>query len=189
MPNPAFIVEGHQEQMIIRELCPGQPVQKLGVNGKYVSYEKIASVIDIKMTSIGNSYYPFVVLFDRENRNDSSDEIIESICNKLEKFRSRDFVASMIFGVPDRKIESWLLPFIDNYGNFTDSPIGEYEGKNCLGELRNRFSGRVNKYKKTEQGVSYFTQIKPRELAKVSPSFKKFYDSVTEIPCRWLQNI
>ena len=189
MSNPAFIVEGHQEQLIIKMLCPGQPVQRLGVNGKYVSYDKIASVIDNKITAIGSSYYPFVVLFDRENRSDSSDKIIQCVRNKLENFRSRKFVANMIFGIPDRKIESWLLPFVDKMGNFSNSPSGRYEGKNCLGELRNRFKGRKNKYKKTTQGVLYFTQINPKELAKISPSFKKFYDSSLKIPCRWLQNV
>ena len=64
MSNPAFIVEGHQEQLIIKMLCPGQPVQRLGVNGKYVSYDKNCFRIDNKITAIGSSYYPFVVLFD-----------------------------------------------------------------------------------------------------------------------------
>ena len=81
MTNPAFIVEGQQEKMIVQELCPSQPVRLLGVNGKYVSYGKIASVIDSKLISFGNKYYPIIIIFDRENRTDSSDLIIKSVCN------------------------------------------------------------------------------------------------------------
>ena len=94
----------------------------------------------------------------------------------------------MIFGVPDRKIESWLLPFVNKNGNFNSSPVGEYEGKNCYYLLKKRISSKDGQYKKTKQGVSYFTQINPVELAKISPSFKYFYERAKLIPCRWFQN-
>ena len=54
MSNPAFIVEGQQEKMIFQKLCPSQLVRLLGVNGKFVSYDKIASVIEAKLVIFGN---------------------------------------------------------------------------------------------------------------------------------------
>ena len=188
MTKPAFIVEGQQEKLIVQELCPGRPVRLLGVNGKFVSYSKIASMIDNKLVSFGNRFYPIVVIFDRENRSDSSDLIIQSVCSHLQEFRSQEFIDNMIFGVPDRKIESWLMPFVDNNGSFNSNPKGEFEGKNCFGMLKKRISKKDGQYKKTKQGVSYFTQINPVELAKVSPSFANFYVKAKSINCRWILN-
>ena len=37
-------------------------------------------MIDNKLVSFGNRFYPIVVIFDRENRSDSSDLIIQSVC-------------------------------------------------------------------------------------------------------------
>ena len=188
MSNPAFIVEGQQEKMIVQKLCPSQPVKLLGVNGKYVSYDKIATVIESKLETFGNRFNPIVIIFDRENRTDSSDLIIQSVRKELEKFRAREFIENLIFGVPDRKIESWLLPFVNKNGSFNSNPVGKYEGRNCYGLLKKRISSKDGRYKKTKQGVSYFTQINPDELAKISPSFRYLYEGAKNIPCRWFQN-
>ena len=189
MKNPAFIVEGDQEQKIVQKLCPGRKVVKLGVNGKTVTYAKIASVIRDKIKLFGNRHYPIIVLFDRESRADSSEMIIRNVCSELEKHVKKELVAEIIFGVPDRKIEAWILPFVDNSGNFLHIPSGDYEGQYCLGELERRFIEQPIGYSKTTQGVAYFSQINPDELAQISHSFRLFYERVKTIPCRWIQKI
>ena len=43
MPEPAFLVDGHMEQLIIQQLCPKKPVRRIGCNGDDVSMAAIAN--------------------------------------------------------------------------------------------------------------------------------------------------
>ena len=192
MANPAFIVEGIQEQMIIQKLCPGRKVVTFsgvnGTNGKSVSCREIAVVIQKHLDIFGDRNYPIFVIFDREGRGDSSESIICNVVSELKKKIKEDVIKNIILGVPDRKIEAWILPFVDYDGNFSQIPSGDYEGQHCLGEIKKRFSGWPNGYSKTGEGVAYFTKINPKELAQISSSFKQFYEQAkTKIPCWWFE--
>ena len=192
MANPAFIVEGDQEQMIIQKLCPGRKVVTFkgvnGTNGKKVSCRDIATIIRKNLEIFGNRHYPIFVIFDREGRGDSSESIIGNVITELKKEIKEDTIENIILGVPDRKIEAWILPFVDSNGEFVNIPTGNYEGDHCLGKLEDCFKNSPNGYSKTDEGVTYFTKINPKELARVSLSFKLFYEQAKKIPCRWFQS-
>lgn len=192
MTKPAFIVEGFQEQKIVYELCPGCRTLRLNTNGRLVKLEKIAKMIQDNLISFGNRYHPIVVVFDREGRVESSQAIIEGVRKNLEKFQRREFIDKMIFGVPDRKLEAWLLPFIDKSGNFVDKPTEGHEGFSCLGELENRMleASEVG-YNKTDNGVTIFKKIDPMKLSTVSASFQSFLTEteLNGLNCRWLKKI
>ena len=189
MTKPAFIVEGFQEQKIVYELCPGCRTLRLNTNGKLVKLEKIAEMIQDNLISFGNRYHPIVVVFNREGRVESSQAIIEGVRKNLEKFQKREFIDKMIFGVPDRKLEAWLLPFIDERGNFVDKPTEGHEGFSCLGELESRMlkASEVG-YNKTDNGVTIFKKINPMKLSTVSASFQSFLIETESngLNCRWL---
>ena len=184
MAKPAFIVEGQQEQEIVRKICPGHRVVRLGVNGKSVTFAKIAETLRLRILSFNNLYHPIFVIFDREKRTESVQEIINNVCNELEKFPNFKIAQDLIFGIPDRKFEAWILPFIDSNGNLTENPTNEFEGTECKSELIRRLYKRGIKYNKTRDGVNLFPQINPNKLLQVSNSFSLFSERAKE-HCKW----
>ena len=74
MINPAFIVDGLMEKRIIQKVCPGKPVRLLNCNGKAVSYEAAAKRVASLVRLLKNNY-PIVIIFDREERSDTSLQI------------------------------------------------------------------------------------------------------------------
>ena len=193
MENPAFIVEGDQEQLIVKKLCPGRKVVKFkgvkGTNGKKVSCCEIANIIQRNLDIFGDRHYPIFVIFDREGRVESSESIICNVLTELKKENSEDVMDNIVIGVPDRKIEAWILPFVDKNGEFVDVPLKNCEGKHCLGKLKKLFKNTPSGYSKTIEGVTYFTRINPNELARISSSFRQFYEQASKkISCRWFQN-
>ena len=187
MTKPGFIVEGRQEQGIVQQLCPGCKVETLDSNGKSVTYENLAKQIHIVYGDFGNRYHPVFVIFDRERREETVEEIIERITIELEKLQS-NVNSTYIFGIPDRKLESWILPFVGEDGNILEFPTDEHEGSESLTKLKYRLNSADTTYKKTSIGVSLFVNsVEPNKLAKISPSFKKLFDSGRE-HCRWFNN-
>ena len=180
MAKPAFIVEGQQEQSIIRKICPDHKVVRLGVNGNSVTFTKIADAIDFHISTFGNRYHQISVIFDREKRTESVHEIISNVRGELEKLPNFKIAQDLIFGIPDRKFEAWILPFVDADGNLTESPTSEFEGKECISELSRRLSKRGVKYKKIRDGVNIFPQINPNKLSQVSNSFGLFSERAKE---------
>ena len=184
MAKPAFIVEGQQEQEIVRGICPGHRVIRLGVNGNSVTFAKIAETIHLRILSFNNRYHPIFVIFDREKRAESVEEIISNICRELEKIPDFDIAQDLIFGVPDRKFEAWILPFIDSNGNFVENPSNEFEGTESKSELIRRLATKGIIYKKTSSGVDFFLKINPNKLSRVSNSFSLFSEKAKKY-CNW----
>ena len=183
MAKPAFIVEGQQEQDIVQEICPGHRIVRLGVNGNSVTLAKIAETINLRILSFNNLYHPIFVIFDREKRVESVEEIINKVCEELTKLPN--FVEQeLIFGIPDRKFEAWILPFIDEDGNVTEIPTDKFEGTECKSELTRRLAKKGINYKKTRDGVNLFLKINPNKLSLVSDSFGLFSDKAKGC-CRW----
>lgn len=184
MTKPAFIVEGYQEQKIVQTICANSKVVLLGSNGNAVNINHIFKKIKAHVKIFNNRYYPIFVIFDREDRKLTCEEIIDEIFNLLENEGMKK--DQFIFGIPDRKIESWIIPFIDPNGCFTDDPVDEFEGKNCLGKLEKRLQETGEAYNKSTNGIRLFTKIHPEKLAQVSSSFAYFYRSAKE-HCIWMR--
>ncbi|MDA8089573.1 MAG: DUF4276 family protein [Nitrospiraceae bacterium] len=187
MSNPAFIVDGHQEQKIIQQICPNSPVRMLNCNGKDVALpaaaERIASLIRL----MGNKYYPYIIVFDRESRVASASQIKES----LEKLiRSEGISDDLVIGVPDRMIENWILADWDNVkskGKLKSSKILPIcEGRNGKGLIK-RLLPNDGKYQETIQGVDWFLGINVKIAFEKSPSFREFSGTLRKVGCKWLR--
>ena len=83
MNNPAFIIDGFTEKKIVQDLCPGQPVRRTDLNGKSVTIDAIAKKIAPLIRSLGNKYYPIIILIDKEERSLGYDEIANQLYDKL----------------------------------------------------------------------------------------------------------
>ena len=189
MANPAFIVEGFQEQKIIQQLCNDCRVVRLEGNGRFLTLGQVAQDVNQKFTRFGNRHFPVFVILDREKRSDSSEEIIRQLKKELTSYQT-NVDKTFIFAIPDRKLEAWILPFVDKSGNFVNSPLSGHDGKECEKELKRRLKHRdKTPYKKAKSGVKLFIDlVNPKELAKVSPSFKTLFDN-GRMYCRWLHKL
>src|ERR1700692_1702768 len=107
MPDPAFIVEGHMEQLIIQKLCPGKPVQRLEINGDQVQISAIVDRIEIIYRILNNRFFPVCVVFDREGRQATCDEILAEVVTEMVA-RKLD-IDQFRIGICDRMIENWIL--------------------------------------------------------------------------------
>ncbi len=183
MPEAAFIVEGVQEQNIVRRLCPNSKAVLLQLNGDAVQIKQIAKKIESFFRIFNNKYYPIFVIFDRENRKETHEEIVRILIDHLTDLKVP--LDQFVIGVADRKIESWIAPFIDLDGSILSEAKQSYDEINCLGVLTERLKESGNHYHKSTTGCHLFCNINPVSLAKISPSFKHFYDQA-KLHCSWL---
>ena len=162
MFNPAFIVEGQMEQRIIGKLCPGQPIRRLGCNGDGVAIARVCDFIETQVRTLGNRNHPIIVLFDREERDQTvaeiRTEIVATLVGKgLGDHDIRVFVA-------DRETEDWYLldteSICDYYG--LKKPIVKLFGKAGLARL---LKPAVD-YHETSIGVELFTVVSKEKISR-----------------------
>lgn len=176
MSNPAFIVDGFTEKLIINQLCPGNPIRRTDLNGKSVTIKAIANKISSLIRLLNNKHYPIVVVIDRENRHEDCITIIENL--KKELIDNGHENEDIRISVADKMLENWiiadweLIDDIKNKPEVTDSLNGSSEIKKKLGS-----------YGKTTDGVSLFLKANPLTMYKNSPSFKSFIDNLEDIDC------
>lgn len=176
MSNPAFIVDGFTEKLIINQVCPGNPIRRTDLNGKSVTIKAIANKISSLIRLLNNKHYPIIVVIDRENRLEDCLTIIENL--KLELIENGHQNEDIRISVADKMIENWIIAdwkLIDNIKNkpeITDSLNGSSEIKKKLGS-----------YGKTTDGVNLFMKADPLIIYNNSPSFKTFIDSLEGIDC------
>lgn len=183
MPEAAFIVEGVQEQKIVKRLCPNSKAVLLGSNGDAVDILQIAKRIETLFNVFNNKYYPIFIIFDRENRQQSHDELYIELLNHL---MNRNLpIDQFIIGIPDRKIESWIIPFIAEDGKVLTEAEQTFDGERCQGNLEKRLRDGGTVYHKTTTGCQLFCQINPSSLSKVSHSFRSFHEKAKN-HCAWL---
>jgi hypothetical protein len=185
MNNPAFIVDGQQEQKIIQFICPGTAVRRLNCNGDAVELtaaaKRIASLIRLMRTR----YHPFIVIFDREGRAESSQSIADMLLSLIRIEGVRD---DIVIGVPDRMIENWLLADYHNLcerlgqGTLQHHP---FEGTDGKAEILNLLPGDKH-YHETTEGVEWFIAANSFRICKNSASFREFLGALPQLCCRWL---
>jgi len=183
MPDPAFIVEGHMEQLIIKKLCPGVPVQRLEVNGDDTEIQAIVDRIVSIFRILNNRFYPICVVFDREGRDMTCDQLIEEVKTQLVA-RGLD-IRQFRIGICDRMIENWLLAdsaLLARYYDYGANVV--FEGTNGKSSLR-RICERVERYRETTVGVRLFLELNVQTVYAQSPSFRTFVDQI-DFNCQWL---
>ena len=183
MPVYGFIVEGHLESDVIKHLCKNAEVRRLRLNGRDVSIEKICTIIYPHIVFLLRKVDTIYIIVDREQRAIDSKamekEVIEGVGRK-----GID-VERIVVSVPDRCIESWIAPFVDDKCILQRRPCRERgEGVSGKNELRAIFKRNERNYVEVIDGVRYFKAIIPAELAKVSDSFSRLYEKIAD-GCWW----
>jgi hypothetical protein len=188
MISPAYLVEGDLEQRFIQGACPGQPVQKIGLNGKSVSIPAIAKRLGTQGRLLQRRYQPLVVVFDREGRSQTCTEI-EAELRDLLQFE--DINVELIIGIADREIENWILADWDVFARCsrcdTEQPAHNFEGTHGKHKLKH-FLPKGETYTETIQGCAWLKKCRPKEIAKRSPSFAAFLARLQHLECWWLEH-
>jgi hypothetical protein len=182
MPDPAFIVEGHMEQLIVQKLCPRIPVQRLEINGDDAEIAAIVDRIESIFRILNNRFYPVCVVFDREGRQEDSMAIVAAVEAELV---ARQLDASQFrIAVCDRMIENWILADKDLLAKrYNHAENICCEGLNGKGVLRKICEG-VERYRETTVGVRLFQSASVRAMYEGSASFKQFVDKI-DFECWW----
>lgn len=184
MYNPAFLVDGFTEKLILARICPGSVVNRIDCNGNSVSIgvmtKRIASLIRL----MNNRYYPIIILIDREERDLTIYQIQEQIRIELENLGIKDDIR---IGICDRMIENWMLADWDSFINICKNETIQrpevIEGVKGKGLIKKVYPT----YQETTDGVNLFLQSSPVTMYNNSASFKMFLDQITDIECEWLQ--
>ena len=181
----AFIVEGHMERKIIERLCPGTPIRLIGTNGDHVSIATMAKFIYAQMEMLRDRYYPIHVIFDREKREETCDEIIDQLTSYLEqKGINRN---QFDICIPDRTIENWFLPFLSDSGDlvFDGSTRSNIEGVDGKSFVKTLFKNNKKPYVETTDGVRLFCSLSATICSRASPSFARLRSMMLG-HCNWL---
>lgn len=174
------------EKKILQKICPGVPIRRIGCNGSDVPMAVMADFIETLIRLLNNRNHPILIIFDREGRVATCDDLISELSAELE---SRELNVDYRIGIPDQSIENWILADYDmlaeGYGvstraqNFEGTP-----GKSRLAALlRNRY-----KYHETTLGVEMFLKCDPQKMYRESTSFRKFAGLI-DFDCYWLRDI
>lgn len=186
MTKPAYLVEGDLEQKFIQSTCIGCVVRKINLNGENVSIQAIAKRVGTLGRLLHKRSSPIIVVFDRENRKESVEEI-EDLFNKC--ISSENIDVPIILGIPDRNLENWILSDYDMISEqFPDfkvtGDLSGYEGKNGKAIIKKLFGS--EKYIETIHGVQLLKSTRSSIIYKNSQSFSRFY-SALNVRCQWLQ--
>ena len=189
MNNPAYLVEGDLEQKFIQNACPTAAVQKINCNGETTSIEAIVKRVGTLGRLLHKRFSPLVVIFDRENRQETVAEIEKEF---HEHMVHEKIDVPIIVGIPDENIETWILSdyemFLQSAGLGESSPVGTFEGKNGKSVIKNMLPhGRS--YVETIDGVTWLKAARPLFIKNSSASFARLFAKLTKFECWWLQQL
>jgi hypothetical protein len=122
----------------------------------------------------------------REQRTEEATKLASELVNGLEGLGLDK--NQFIIGVADRKIENWMIPFIDAcYGSAggTAQTLPYKEGTSDLGRLKVALRERNVGYHKTTVGANLLASIRPSKLAEYSASFAAFRNQLLNF-CPWM---
>jgi len=185
--NPAFLVEGHLEQAFVQNVCPGTPVRRIGCNGDDVSVIAIAKRVATHGRLLQRRYDPLVVIFDRERREETAEELELALRQAL---RDEGICATTLIGIPDRDIEVWLLADPEVFrqcarvsNEVECKPCEGYKGKAAIKHLL----GVGRTYVESVDGPQWLKKARASEIRKNSPSFARLFDALERLDCWWLK--
>jgi hypothetical protein len=186
MTRPAYLVEGDLEQKFIQNTCPGCKVQKINCNGDDVSLEAIAKRVGSLGRLVHERHSPLVVIFDRERREETSEQIEAKF---REILAHEQLQVPVIVGIPDRDTENWILSDYETFASSAklkaDAEEACYEGKNGKSVIK-RAIGPERSYVETIDGVAWLKAARPSVMRQNSASFCRFVEALSALPCWWL---
>lgn len=182
MSKPAFLIDGYTEKLILGRICPDSTVRRIDMNGRNVRISSMATKIASIIRTLGNRFYPIVILVDREGREISKKDMEEKLTEELEKL---DINCNLIVGVADKMIENWIIADWDNIKEYTGTKDSKPEITDGIGG-----KGAIKKvlpdYQETLDGVQLFIGSNPHIMKENSPSFNSFSQKIQGIKCDWI---
>lgn len=175
----AFIVDGHQEKLIVQRLCEGAPVRMTLLNGKDVKLAAISKTVMSLIKLLRGRHFPIVVIVDREDRSISALDIESQIRADLEAGGCRG--DHIIVSCPDRMIENWILagnPYCNSAARIVSEIIEEMEGSPGKRIIKQELRKYDIAYDETGNGVELFCTMDLRHAAENSPSFRRLFDGL-----------
>lgn len=187
MSNPAFLIDGFTEKLILENICPNTKINRINCNGNSVSMCAMAKRICTLIRLLNNKYYPIFVIIDREDREASASQIVEDLGNEIKKVGIKDDVR---IGVCDRMIENWTLADWDSFKHSTgiDETMTKpfhFEGTQGKTQIKKYYPN----YQETTDGVEFFLKANPVIIFENSNSFKMLISKVRDINCIWVNNL
>lgn len=185
MNSPAFIIEGDLEKDFLEKVCSGKTVRKIGANGDSVALQEIARRVASHIRLVCKRCSPIVVIFDREGRAQSAEEIEREIL-RLIKLEGID--VDVIVSVADRQIENWILADKETHRERFNYPDGmeSFEGV-CGKAYLKRFLRKETKYSETIHGSDWLKRSDAANIAKRSTSFRRLSENLLNLGCWWLE--
>lgn len=182
MSNPAFIVDGFTEQLVLKRICPGQPIRRTDLNGKDVSIEAIAEKVSTMIRLLNNKYYPIFVIVDREKRAENIVSLREDLSERISQKIEGDQDVRVSFA--DQMFENWIIADWECLNTGLTKPEST-DGLNGASILKQS----LGSYDKTGNGVELFLQANPSVIYSNSNSFRILANQMSDINCPHLVNI
>ena len=186
--RPAFLVEGSLEQEFIRNMCVGAPVRRLECNGDDVAIAAIAKRVGLHGRMLQKrGYNPIVVVFDRERRMETSEELEGSLIASL---ASEGLTAKIIVSVPDRDIEVWMIADQETFrisaAIRADRQLLPCEGHKGKALIKQLLKDDARPYVETVDGPIWLKKARALHIAANSRSFARLASALKDIGCWWL---
>jgi Domain of unknown function (DUF4276) len=189
MNKPAYLVEGDLEQKFVQNTCPGSPVKKINCNGERTSLEAIAKRVETLGRLLHKRHSPLIVVFDREGREESSENLEKTF---LEVLAQEKIDVPVIVGIPDKNLEAWILAdyemFLQSAKLGASTPISDFEGRNGKSVIK-QLLGDGKSYVETIDGVAWLKAARPDVMQKYSPSFNRLFSALSNLDCWWLKSL
>ena len=179
MSNPAFIVDGFTEQLVLQRICPGSPIRRTDLNGKSVKISAIANKVYSLIKLLNNRYYPIFILIDRECRVESCEVIAAELRQELSNKGLEN--EDIRIGVADRMFENWIIADWASLG-YKPLNLENTDGLKGASIIKRE----IGKYHKTIDGVEFFLKINPMNVIENSPSFRNFINLFHGVHCHYL---
>jgi hypothetical protein len=162
-------------------------VQKINCNGDDVSLEAISKRVGSLARLLHKRHSPLVIVFDRERREESSEQIESQFRDLLKR---EEIQVPIIVGIPDRDTENWILADAEMFAYSAKIKIGavegSVEGKKGKSVIKSAI-GQNRSYVETIDGVAWLKTARPSVMKQNSPSFRRFVDALSNFHCWWLK--
>ncbi len=172
------------EEKIIRHFCGSAEVRRLQINGCKFPVPRLAERISPQISMLRRKkVHKVVVIIDREQRNESSDQFEKDILKAVLERNTVDIPVQI--SSPDRNFESWIVPFLNANCDVSSECQEQFEGRNGKSIIKAKFKTRGEAYVEVVDGIRLFKKVKPEKLKEASLSFQRFADNFNE-ECWWL---
>lgn len=181
MERIAALVEGHTETHFVKATYPRAIVQRCLPNGKDVSIDAIVEAIHDRMEILGGEIKKVLIIFDREGRIETPEEIYTYVQGKLSEYcTNRKFY----IGISDKQIENWIVADCDYIRKTYNAHDYKYPGDGTGGkEILKRIHGSDQAPGDKARMLKLTTPSKSKDS---SLSLAHFVDQI-DFPWGWIE--